>query len=139
MRGRIDGLGVKQGLGTGMPLSPTLNRSIDFQVRCSKQAAEEPLVPPPCGVQQCDALRQSDTSLKFFGILRRSLGKQIAPQFPSAMPLNVLPPCVLILCILMGCDAKWILYLGAYLTETGVPRNRKTANAAVLPKSDQVF
>ena len=47
MRGRMDGLGLdKGGFGDGEPLSPMLHGSIDLQARCSKQIAEEPLVPP---------------------------------------------------------------------------------------------
>ena len=123
--------------GWGMPLSPTLHGWIDVQVGCSKQVAEELLVPPPCGVQQRDALRQSDMLLKFFGILRCSLDEQIAPQFPSAMPLNVLPPCVLILCILMGCDAKRILYLGAFMPR--LLRCTTPKKSAALSDLDQLY
>src|SRR5665811_614492 len=39
--------------------------SIDLQARCSKQIAEDPLVPPLGGVQKSDALRQSDTCLLY--------------------------------------------------------------------------
>jgi len=70
--------------------------SIDLQARCSKQIAEDPLVPPLGGVQKSDALRQSDTLPKSFGISQYSLGEQIDAQFPSAISSNVLPPYAMI-------------------------------------------
>ena len=113
--GGIDGLGLNKGWfrGVGMPLSPMLHSSIDLQARCSKQVAEEPLVLLRGGVQQSDALPQSDMLLESVDISRCSLGEQIAPEFPSAMPSDV--PSLSVLMVLMGYDAKWILYLGAYM------------------------
>lgn len=72
MRGRrIGGLGVRQGLvrELGVPVSPMLHSLVDLRAEYSNQVAEEPLVPPPGGVQQSDALRQSDMLLGSFGIL----------------------------------------------------------------------
>src|ERR1035437_1141630 len=82
--------------GPGMPLSPMLHGSIDLQARCSKQIAEDPLVPPLGGVQKSEALRQSDTLPKFFGISQYSLGEKIDAHFPSAISSNVLPPYAII-------------------------------------------
>jgi hypothetical protein len=71
MRGRrIGGLGVRQGLvrGLGVPVSPMLHSLVDLRAEYSNQVAEEPLVPPPDGVQRSDALRRSDTLPELFGI-----------------------------------------------------------------------
>ena len=98
MRGALTASGLDKGRlgGPGMPLSPMLHGSIDLQARCSKQIAEDPLVPPLGGVQKSDALRQSDTLPKSFGISQYSFGEQIDAQFPSAISSNVLPPYAMI-------------------------------------------
>lgn len=68
MRGALTASGLDKGRlgGPGIPLSPIPQRSIDLQARCSKQVAEEPLIPQPGGVQESDARRQSDTSRESF-------------------------------------------------------------------------